>query len=106
MSPERNVTYVSSRAFVQPGHIGNRTFSRHGLQPRAERVADCLQGILFQIDVSEAISQSACAPSFVVHLLSAGCLSSECERARNSLLRGGRRRMQGGDKPRIRSEHR
>lgn len=38
----------------QNGHMGDTTYRRHGLQPRAERVVEGLQGPLFQIDIRSA----------------------------------------------------
>ena len=43
-------------AQVRPGHIGNELNLKHGLQPRAERVVEGLQGFLLQVEVSKVIS--------------------------------------------------
>src|ERR1700738_215038 len=62
---------------VQPGHMGDRTYLRHGEQPRAERVVEGLQGSLLQIDVSEILAHKAEDPNSVVDLLDADALAGK-----------------------------
>ena len=40
---------------VRPGHIGNSMYRRDGLHFCSERVVDCLQGSLLEVNVSEVI---------------------------------------------------
>jgi hypothetical protein len=44
---------------VRPGHIGNRTYRRHGLHFWAERVVERLQSFFLQIDVPEIVLHKA-----------------------------------------------
>src|SRR5689334_11375972 len=62
-------TQLYQVSLVQPGHMGDRTYLRHGRQPRAEGVVEVLQGSLLQIDVSEIVANEAHDPNAVVDLL-------------------------------------
>ena len=62
---------------VRPGDMGNRLFRRHGLHICSERVVDCLQGSLFEVNVSEVIVHEADEPDAVIDLSDADALSAE-----------------------------
>ncbi|HAE28916.1 MAG TPA: hypothetical protein DCG58_17285 [Hyphomonas adhaerens] len=53
---------------VKPGDIGATLSRRDGLHIRSERVVDCLQGSLFEIDVSDVIVHEGDEPDFVINL--------------------------------------
>ena len=62
---------------VHTGHMGNRLYRRHRLQPRAERVVEGLQGFLLQVDISQVVVHEGDEPDAVIDLLDAEALSGE-----------------------------
>jgi hypothetical protein len=62
---------------VRSGDIGNRTFRRHRLHFRPERVLQGLQGFFLQINVAEIVIHKADQPDSVVDFFDADGLSSK-----------------------------
>src|SRR5581483_7971823 len=62
---------------VRPGHMGNRSYRRHGLQPGAKRAVCGLQGLLLQIDEAEIVAHEADDPNAFVYLFDTQALPGE-----------------------------
>ena len=62
---------------VRPGHMGDRSYLRHGWQPRAERVVEGLQGSLLQVEVAEIVVHEADEPNALVNLLDSEPLAGQ-----------------------------
>lgn len=62
---------------VQPGDIGNTLFRRDGLHIHSERVVDCLQGSLFEVNVSEVIVHEGDEPDSFVDFFDSDPLTGE-----------------------------
>jgi hypothetical protein len=78
-----NPTPATKFGRVRPGHIVDKTYLRHGGQPRAEWVVQGLQGSLLQIDVSEIVS---CRSKCLRRLLDADALANTGGSTMNAAL--------------------
>ena len=62
---------------VRTGDMVNGPYLRHRQQPRAERVVEGLQSLLFQVEVAEIVMHEAYDPDAVVDLLDADTLTGQ-----------------------------